>query len=153
MVEFHRKGFPAFFTDKILLFMMHHNMLPQVFINLKSLLTKLALKLLFTVNLEVRLQLLAGAHRLAADMTNVRILLDLWVFPRHVRLQPLPSFTLELTLVAVDGDVTLLVQRQVVLSLDGLVAAGDVAHPHSVLLEEWSTPSRYFNMSAPRSMP
>ena len=146
MVKLHRKTLPALFTDKFFLFMMHHDVLLQVFLNPERLLTKLALKLLLTMNLEVRLELLTGADRLAADMTNVRIFLGLRVFPGQVGLQALSSFTLELTLVAVHGVMTLLVQLQVVLRLDRLVAAGYVAHPHSVLFAEGSNligPLRY----------
>ena len=113
---------------------MHDDVLLHVFLNFEHLLAMLALELLVTVNLQVRLQLLAGTDRLTADMTNVRILLGLGVFPVHVRLQLLSPFTIEVTLVAVHFVMALLVQRQVVLSLDRLVAAGHVAHPQSVLL-------------------
>ena len=113
--------------------MVHDDVLLQVFLNFEHLLTLIALKLLVTVYLKVRLELLAGAHRLAADMANVRVLLSLGVFPVDMRLQALSSFTIEVTLVAVHGVVTLLVKRQVVLRLDRLVT--DVAHPRRVRLD------------------
>ena len=111
---------------------MHDDVLLHVFLNFEHLLAMLALELLVTVNLQVGLQLLAGTDRLTADMTNVRILLGLGVFPVHVRLQLLSPFTIKVTLVAVHFVVALLVQRQVVLSLDRLVA--NVAHPGGVRL-------------------
>ena len=106
---------------------MHDDVLPHVFLNFEHLLAMLALELLVTVNLQVILQLLAGGQSLTADMTNVRILLGLCVFPGHMGLQPLPSFTFVVTLVAVHCGVAPLVQPQVVLSLERLVAY--VANP------------------------
>ena len=98
------------FADEHFLCVLPRDVSLQVLLNFERLLALLALKFLIAVNLEVRLQLLTGTDNLTANMTNMKIFLVLRVFTVDMPLQPLPSFTTEVTLIAFQYVVTLLVQ-------------------------------------------